>query len=100
VAKRIIIEEIHIRIFAPAGLPPARYRAMHPTLVDKRFFRKMKQAIQAAHVRLPVWRRPTLRSPAERAWQSNRQGARSPQNYPCRPREQKHIARERRGGQT
>jgi hypothetical protein len=47
VAKRILIEEIHIRIFVPAGLPPARYRAMHRTLVDKRFFRKMKQSIQA-----------------------------------------------------
>jgi hypothetical protein len=46
VAKRILIEEIHIRIFVPAGLPPARYRAMHRTLVGKRFFRKMQQAVQ------------------------------------------------------
>jgi hypothetical protein len=45
-AKRIMIEEIHLHIFAPAGLPPARYVAMHRTLVGKRFLSRLKRAIQ------------------------------------------------------
>lgn len=45
-AKQIMIEEIHLHIFAPAGLPHARYVAMHRTLVGKRFLSRLKRAIQ------------------------------------------------------
>ena len=45
--KGILIDEWHVTIVAPRGLPEARYVAMHRTLSGRPFRRAFRQAVQA-----------------------------------------------------
>ncbi len=45
--KSILIDEFHLTIFAPRGMPDARYVAMRRTLSGRRFQRDLRQAVRA-----------------------------------------------------
>ena len=44
--KGIVIDEFHLTIVAPRGLPDAQYIAMHRTLSGRRFQRALREAVQ------------------------------------------------------
>ena len=45
-AKRILIEEFHLRVYAPRQLPEAEYEAMHQILIRRRFRVRLLRAMQ------------------------------------------------------
>jgi hypothetical protein len=45
-AKRILIEEYHLRVYAPHQLPEAECDAMHQTLSRGRFRVRLRRAMQ------------------------------------------------------
>jgi hypothetical protein len=44
--KGILIDEFHVTVVAPRGLPDAHYVAMHRTLAGLPFQRALRQAVQ------------------------------------------------------
>jgi hypothetical protein len=55
VAKGILLEEFHLTVFAPHGLPEEEYDAMHQALDDPRFRDELRRAVRGV-----VRRRPAL----------------------------------------
>lgn len=45
-AKWMMIEEFHLRVYAPRQLPEAEYDAMHQTLSRGRFRVRLRRAMQ------------------------------------------------------
>jgi hypothetical protein len=45
-AKRILMEEFHLTVLAPRGLPQAEYDAMRQTLDDPRFHAQLRRAVR------------------------------------------------------
>ena len=54
--KRILMEQFHLTMTAPAGLPKMEYDAMRRTLQRKRFQKSLREA-----VRKVIRRHPSLR---------------------------------------
>lgn len=52
-AKLIMLDEIHVRLFGPVGLPEQRYTAMDRTIVGKRFLVGLSRAIHGFVRRFP-----------------------------------------------
>ncbi|HYT89737.1 MAG TPA: hypothetical protein VEL76_13600 [Gemmataceae bacterium] len=54
--KAIQMEQYHVTVYAPRGLPEEEYDAMHRTLIDPHFRTELRRA-----VRRVVGRHPSLR---------------------------------------
>ena len=55
--KRILIDELHLTLRAPSGLPESQYLAIRRALQRKRFFIQLNKA-----VRIVLRGRPSLRN--------------------------------------
>jgi hypothetical protein len=53
VAKAILMDEFHLTIYAPPGLPQSAYEAIRPGLDDRRFRADLRRAIRDACLRHP-----------------------------------------------
>jgi hypothetical protein len=53
VAKRIVMEEFHLTVLAPRGLPAAEYNAMRQALDDPRFHAQLRRAMRGVVRRCP-----------------------------------------------
>ena len=45
-AKKILMDELHVTVLAPAGLPEPEYRAIHAALNSRRFAGELRRAVQ------------------------------------------------------
>lgn len=45
-AKVILMDEVHLTVFAPAGLRPAEYGAIRRTLAEARFRTRLGRAVR------------------------------------------------------
>ena len=51
--KTLLMEELHLTITAPAGLPNARYQAIQRALRSKRFHARLRKAVREVLGRYP-----------------------------------------------
>ena len=52
-ARKIVLDEIHLHVAAPPGLDDAAYNAAHRTLKSRSFMAELRRAIRAALLRYP-----------------------------------------------
>ena len=60
-AKAILMDEIHVTVFAPHGLPEAEYKAMHKTLKDRHFVEQLRRAAREIVGRHPSLSKTTVK---------------------------------------
>ena len=53
-AKAILIEEFHLSVYAPRGLPESQYAAMRRTLNGRRFQSGLRRAVQGVVLQHPA----------------------------------------------
>jgi hypothetical protein len=53
VAKGILLEEFHVSVYAPRGLPPQEDDAMRQTLTDAGFLAALRRAVRRVFRRHP-----------------------------------------------
>jgi hypothetical protein len=53
-SKTILLDEFHLSVRAPRGLPEAEYAAMRRTLDDKRFQADLRRAVRALFRQYPA----------------------------------------------
>jgi hypothetical protein len=54
VAKRLVLEEFHVTVYAPRGLPTREYDAMRQALDDPRFHARLRRAARRVTRRHPA----------------------------------------------
>jgi hypothetical protein len=53
-AKAILMDEIHVTLFAPRGLREEEYDVIHRTLTDRRFRRDLRRTVGEVVRRYPA----------------------------------------------
>jgi hypothetical protein len=61
VAKRILMEEFHLTVYAARGLPAQGYNTMRQTLDDPRFHAQLRRAVRGVCRRHPALSRAKVR---------------------------------------
>src|SRR5262249_50207643 len=53
-AKTVVMDELHLTVRAPRGLPEAEYDAIHEALTDRHFLARLRRAIRAVFRHQPT----------------------------------------------
>jgi hypothetical protein len=60
-SRDLLIEELHISVYVPRGLPEAEYEAIRQTLDDARFQARLRRAVRHVVRQYPSLRQAWLR---------------------------------------
>ncbi len=78
--KAMQMEQYHVTVYAPRGLPEVEYDAMHRTLIDPHFRLELRRAVRRVVRRHPSLRRVKSPSPID----TTRCGRAAGSRLPCR----------------
>jgi hypothetical protein len=53
-SKRVLMDELHLTVRAPRGLPETEYDAIHEALTDWDFLTQLRRALRAVFRRRPA----------------------------------------------
>ena len=58
--RKILMDEFHVSVTAPRGLPKAEYAAIHRTLTSRRFQKRLREGVGNVFRRHPSLRKTRL----------------------------------------